>query len=203
VGLHRRSTCRTAVARAAAQQQQSLSSLQPADGSRVAQLKAEIARQAGSKNGTDLTAEQHASIKDVISELEDLSPTQQPASVDLAGTNWKLVYTTSTAASSGKIGPFVGLVEQEFPASQPAQYINWVTFAGGLVKARLLADYKAAPDRDNKLNVQFLDTTFMLGPLKYTQQFDANRGGWWRLTYVDNDYRILYANTENVFILAR
>ncbi len=43
---------------------------------------------------------------------------------------------------------------QEFPAEQPAQYINWVSFAGGLVKARLLADYKAAPDRDNKLNVQ-------------------------------------------------
>ncbi len=40
----------------------------------------------------------------------------QPSAVDLAGTNWKLVYTTSTAASSGKIGPFVGFVEQVRPA---------------------------------------------------------------------------------------
>jgi hypothetical protein len=75
------------------------------------------------------------------------------------------VYTTSTAASSGKLGPFVGLVQQvwhgeavlmlevmpelmlpslqrmtvwcalaqEFPASQPDQYINWVAFGGDLL----------------------------------------------------------------------
>jgi len=65
------------VVRAAAQQQQSLSSLRPADGSRAAHLKAEIVRQAGSKNGTDLTLQQHAAIKHVISELEALSPTRQ------------------------------------------------------------------------------------------------------------------------------
>jgi hypothetical protein len=39
--------------------------------------------------------------------------------------------------------------------------------------------------------LQFIDTTFTLGPLKFTQKFPAGRGGWWRLTYVDDDYRIL------------
>ena len=39
--------------------------------------------------------------------------------------------------------------------------------------------------------------------MAHPQEFDANRGSWWRLTYVDSDYRILYANTENVFVLTR
>ena len=48
----------------------------------------------------------------VQSPLDRPSVALQPATVDLAGTTWKLVYTTSTAASSGKLGPFVGLVQQ-------------------------------------------------------------------------------------------
>lgn len=159
---------------------------------------------------------------------------------------------------------------QEFPASRPNQYINWVAFGGdkdsGFFRAKLLADYSAASGRSDKLNVevgndsevaevqpyagavlrrlgpahadtacalqavaahdashrpvhtlvgaaagpppsiihdrvaltvsflvhlQFVETTFMLGPLEFMQKFPAGRGGWWRLTYVDNDYRIL------------
>jgi hypothetical protein len=44
--------------------------------------------------------------------LDLYSVVLQLATVNLAGTTWKLVYTTSTAASSGKLGPFVGLVQQ-------------------------------------------------------------------------------------------
>ena len=32
---------------------------------------------------------------------------------------------------------------------------------------------------------------------------DMSNGGWWRLTYVDADWRVLYANTGNVFVLAK
>ena len=42
---------------------------------------------------------------------------------------------------------------QEFPADQRSQYINWVSFAGGILKAKLLADYGRAPGRDDRLNV--------------------------------------------------
>lgn len=42
---------------------------------------------------------------------------------------------------------------QEFPADQASQYINWVSFAGGILKAKLLADYGPAPGRDDRLNV--------------------------------------------------
>lgn len=31
---------------------------------------------------------------------------------ELAGTNWQLLYTESTGSSGGKVGPFVGQVDQ-------------------------------------------------------------------------------------------
>lgn len=195
------------VVHAAAQQQISLAGLQPKDSRKAAELKSSISKLAGSNNGTDLAPEQHAKIKQLLQELEAMNPADKPVDVDLTGTNWRLVYSSSTAASSGKIGPFVGFVEQEFPAAQRGQYINWVAFGGdkdsGFFRAKLVADYSAAPNRDEKLNVEFIDTTFMLGPLKFTQKFPAGRGGWWQQTYIDNDYRILYANTGNVFVLAQ
>lgn len=47
---------------------------------------------------------------------------------------------------------------QEFPAAQRGQYINWVAFGGdkdsGFFRAKLVADYSAAPNRDEKLNVE-------------------------------------------------
>ena len=45
----------------------------------------------------------------VAQELGDLKRIDK---VDLAGSRWKLVFTESTASSSGKIGPFVGRTEQ-------------------------------------------------------------------------------------------
>ena len=68
---------RSAAVRAAAQQQVSLGSLSPSDSTKAAQLKAEIVRQAGSRNGTNLGPEQHTAIKELLSQLEALSPAQQ------------------------------------------------------------------------------------------------------------------------------
>ena len=31
----------------------------------------------------------------------------------------------------------------------------------------------------------------------------TSSGGFWRLTYTDKDFRVLYANTGNVFVLVR
>lgn len=62
---------------AAAQQQLSLSGLKPSDRSKAAELKAEIARLAGSQNGNDLAPERHAEIKQLLQQLEAMNPAQQ------------------------------------------------------------------------------------------------------------------------------
>eukprot|EP00208_Stichococcus_sp_RCC1054_P006658 CAMPEP_0206139664 /NCGR_PEP_ID=MMETSP1473-20131121/6984_1 /ASSEMBLY_ACC=CAM_ASM_001109 /TAXON_ID=1461547 /ORGANISM="Stichococcus sp, Strain RCC1054" /LENGTH=253 /DNA_ID=CAMNT_0053533543 /DNA_START=117 /DNA_END=878 /DNA_ORIENTATION=+ len=179
--------------------QQSLSALKTTDDERAAQLKQTIIALAGNSNGTDRDEGQRKEIDGTIQQLEALNPAQSLAAVDLTGTEWRLVYSSSLAPSSGKIGPFVGRVWQEFPADQEGQYINWVSFLGGLFKAKLLADYKPTPGREDRLDVTFVNTIFMLGP--FAKQQDMSNGGWWRLTYIDSNWRILYANTGNVFVL--
>ena len=51
---------------------------------------------------------------------------------------------------------------QEFPADSPGQYLNKVDF--GLVKAKLLGNYKKSGQR---VNLVFLWTEFSCGPFKF------------------------------------
>lgn len=44
--------------------------------------------------------------------IKDLESTGVLEDYDLTGTDWRLVYSSSTASSSGKIGPFIGRVSQ-------------------------------------------------------------------------------------------
>lgn len=44
--------------------------------------------------------------------IKELETKGQLDDVKLRGTQWRLLYTTSTASSSGKIGPFIGRVFQ-------------------------------------------------------------------------------------------
>lgn len=57
---------------------------------------------------------------------------------------------------------------QEFPADQPGKYINKLDL--GLLKANLLAEYKY--EANNKINVKFVDITFLLGPFKINRVRD-------------------------------
>ena len=50
-----------------------------------------------------------AAVADELGELKQIDP------VELAGSRWRLVFTESTASSSGKIGPFIGRTEQVLP----------------------------------------------------------------------------------------
>lgn len=77
---------------AAAQQQASLAGLKPSDSSKAADLKAEVTRLAGNKNGTDLAPEQHADVKQLLQQLEVLNPAQQVLHATFAGRN---VYRSS------------------------------------------------------------------------------------------------------------
>jgi len=153
----------------------------------------------GDKNGLDLSAEAKKGVEGLIAELEAINPTPNPARVDLGGTKWELVYSSTAGASGGKLGPFIGQVTQVFPAGEGEIYFNIVEL--GPLKAALKAEFSC--ESDDKLKVTFVDTTFSLGPLATTKVFEERRGGTWRMSYSDDDFRVLYANTGNVFVLRR
>ncbi|KAK9909381.1 hypothetical protein WJX75_001353 [Coccomyxa subellipsoidea] len=92
---------------------------------------------------------------------------------------------------------------QDFPANQVGKYVNKVDF--GLVQADLLANFKQ-PARDRIL-VAFEYIDWQLGPFKFRQDISQGRpdtsGGYWKLTYSDPDFRVLYTNRGNVFVLVR
>lgn len=66
---------------------------------------------AGKKYGHNLTGQQKQHIEKVVKQLEDMAPRnkKQP---DLTGSDWKLLYTTSSGSSGGKVGSLVGIVDQ-------------------------------------------------------------------------------------------
>eukprot|EP00898_Chlorokybus_atmophyticus_P002981 jgi/Chlat1/3684/Chrsp24S03845 len=190
-----------------------VTSCQAADVASVAATKQELlSASRNTQNGTACTSDQAERIagKDLldglIKQLEASNPSKKPAYADLYDSFWELVYSSSTAASAGKLGPFVGYVTQEFlprkgVEGQLEQYINGVEF-GPVLKAALLATYK--PLSDTRLQVKFINTRWtLLSVFSFTQDFKPSSGGWWEVTYVDNDLRILYANTGNVFVLRR
>jgi len=80
----------------------------------------------GDKNGLDLSAEAKKGVEGLIAELEAINPTPNPARVDLGGTKWELVYSSTAGASGGKLGPFIGQVTQVFPAGEGEIYFNIV-----------------------------------------------------------------------------
>ena len=77
----------------------------------VQQVKQQLASIAGKKYGHNLSAQQKQDIEKVVKQLEDMAPRnkKQP---DLTGSDWKLLYTTSSGSSGGKVGPLVGVVDQ-------------------------------------------------------------------------------------------
>lgn len=68
------------------------------------------------------TEEQREEIRQKVAELEKLDVVQD---IELTGTQWRTLYTTSTGNSSGKLGPFIGTVRQIFPSGELAgKYFN-------------------------------------------------------------------------------
>lgn len=134
----------------------------------------------------------------MIKELESMQSGDMRKQ-QLSGSNWQLLYTESTGSSGGKVGPFVGQVNQVFPANQPGIYINKLQL--GPIRADLSANYKFSAS--DKIDVNFVDIAAYLGPLRLVQKDFGGRGGFWKLSYSDDDLRILYTNQGNVFVLKR
>lgn len=170
------------------------------DTSQLQPLKKRIQQEVGVKYGFDKSTSERQSIEQLIEQLVALNPTEEPAGMDLTGTSWRPIYTTSTGTSGGKLGPFIAEVSQDFPADQPGFYFN--KLALGPLRAELLADYKKV--RADRLDVEFKYTDFFLGPFKRRQEFPPGRmRGYWRIAYSDGDMRVFYTNKGSLFVLVR
>ena len=110
--------------------------------------------------------------KEDIASLSD----KKPARVPLSGLH-KLVYSASPGGSSGKIGPFVGKVTQEFV--DDVTFINAVSL--GPVKIALRAEREVKSD--TAIKVTFRETTVTLFGNKVTSKLIENSGGVWKYVF--------------------
>ena len=71
-------------------------------------------------NGLRATANQRIQITELVEALEKLNPTSNPALSEKMNGFWRMLYTdfTPAAASSGKLGPFVGDVFQDLDSKE-------------------------------------------------------------------------------------
>lgn len=116
-----------------------------------------------------------------------------------------VVFTTNDGSSAGKLGPFVGKVRQDIVLSEK-KYTNYVFL--GPVTGALTATWENLDDK--KWKVIFIDIVLTLfGVPLIKKQFPADQTGIWRMTYTDENFRVLYAQggknkkLENIYILSK
>ena len=161
---------------------------------------------AGTANGTDLDEAGEAKVKALIQELvarDDSIP--NPALLDLANTNWDLAYSDSSGNSSGKLGPFVGRVEQRFKDEpRSGKYENIVRLGPLTLSLAAVAEPLEKSKKNESLRVTFVDLTVSaFGRRVLTKPFPPGRAGTWRMAYASDAVRVLYTNQGNVFVLTR
>ena len=109
----------------------------------------------GTRNGVDADDQTRNEITRVIQKLESTQNTGTAMTkLPLQGSRHTLLYCESEGASSGKIGPFVGDVEQLF-AQDEENFINAVNF--GPLRISLTATRKVVDDF--RIKVKFQETT--------------------------------------------
>ena len=162
---------------------------------------------AGTKNGTDLDEHAEAKVKAIVRELsarDDSAP--DPNTIDLAGTNWDLLYSDSAGNSSGKLGPFVGRVTQRFSDERGSGKYENVVRLGPLTLslAAVAAPVEKSDEKNESLRVTFVDLAVdVFGKRALNKPFPPGRAGTWRMAYASDAIRVLYTNQGNVFVLTR
>ncbi len=157
------------------------------------------------ENGNKCSEEQRNLIEEKAQELAKINPLSKIASAKEIDGAWTLLYTTNGGSSSGKLGPFVGNVIQDINVSSKS-YDNIVALGNGVVEGRLTATWNTLDS--NVWEVVFQDLVFKVLGVKVIEK-ELKAKGIWRMTYLDENLRILYAkggkNTkqENIYILAK
>ena len=181
------------------------------DPQRVEEVKREIIALAeGTSNGISASDQKRNQISQLVTELEAVNPTRDLTNSPMLDGSWKLIYTTNGGSSAGKLGPFVGEVEQliciEGREVGEQDYYNFVRIAGGAVEGALRATWDVLAK--DKWQVNFESVRFSVLGVTLVEK-DLSAVGVWRMTYLDDDFRILYASggrnipKENIYILAK
>ena len=169
-------------------------------------LKKEIFRLAeGTSNGTSASEDTKAAFLDAVSKLEKLNPEPEIATSEGMTGNWKLLYTTNTGNSAGKLGPFVGDVFQNVVYSS-GKYENIVRLGPGIVEACLGADWDVLGPCKWQVNFRYIRFS-LFGNV--VSEKEVSNCGVWRMTYLDDSMRVLWASggknakVENVYVLVK
>jgi hypothetical protein len=125
--------------------------------------------------GVSCSEEDQARLLAAARSLKDLPGPFPTNSVPLTGLH-RLVYSAAPGGSSGKIGPLVGTVTQEFVNA--THFINAVAF--GPLRLELLASRKLV--KDNCINVFFHETTITLFGITLLTK-PASGGGQWNCVW--------------------
>lgn len=98
-------------------------------------------------NGIYATTKQRTEISSAVAKIENFNPTKNPASSNKMNGFWKMLYTdfSPVAASSGKLGPFVGDVYQDLNAERK-EIINILNIKFPPIKGALVAKL-SIPDK--------------------------------------------------------
>ena len=132
--------------------------------------------------GADLTEEQQQSLLDYAqTKLQPINPTSNPTSISLENgpSLHKLYYSNAKGGSSGKLGPLIGQVTQEFVDS--TKFINAVEFLGGILRIALTANREILDGE--RIRVSFQSTAVsVLGKDVVTKEIQGK--GVWKMLYV-------------------
>eukprot|EP01038_Epipyxis_sp_PR26KG_P005483 gene5483-7592_t len=170
-----------------------------------------ILKSKSTSNGVKASNQIKIEIQELVKQLEiynnqisKVPLTSNPAVDGL----WDLIYTTNNGSSAGKIGPFIGKVTQDIKFSNKLYENNVELINENLFKASLVATWEELKSA-NKWKVQFQTIQFKLFGIPIVNKSLNGTTGIWRLSYIDDTMRILYAiggkNTiaENIYILTK
>jgi hypothetical protein len=162
-------------------------------------VKAELLQQTfGTQNGIYATESQRQAVTSIVQTLEKLNTStfsNISTSTKLNG-NWRLIYTTNKGSSAGKIGPWIGKVNQIIDM-EGKTYQNVLTFGPSrLLQGSLNATWDVLSK--TSWRVKFLDIEFKLLNAFTVLEKPLQATGIWRMSYLDDSLRILYASGEGV-----
>jgi hypothetical protein len=155
-------------------------------------------------NGIKADMKAKEEIAATVKLLEAMNPTKDLTSNKKLDGDWKLIYTTNEGSSAGKIGPFVGQVNQIISYNDK-EYVNTVNI-GNIVVASLAATW--IKQSNSIWEVIFKSIEFRILGFKIIDK-PLTAKGIWRKSYVDDSFRILYAKggknevKENIYILEK
>jgi len=182
-----------------------------AKNARVGAIKSQIRSLAvGTSNGLKAPKKVKEEIANLATELAKLNPTTDLTSSKKLEGCWQLLYTSNEGSSAGKLGPFIGRVDQIINLSEK-KYANVVRIGGSgeksFVEGCLGATWKCLNKKE--WEVEFLDLQLTLFNSIPVVKQKLTAKGIWKMTYMDDDFRILFAiggkNTlnANVYILEK